>query len=122
MLYTIEPPISAPCPSAPARRRKGSLLVAFAKSRMRKSRTYGSVRAKAEMAALLDHTRGNYIAVLPDDDLMLPENLAKKVEVLRGNDSACSCRAPSGPKEEKTLFGVVEFNLNEYQAVKKALE
>jgi glycosyltransferase involved in cell wall biosynthesis len=63
----------------------GSVVKSFSDERIRYFRNPRNLGHRENWSRCLRVARGNYIATLPDDDLMLPENLAKKVEVLLGN-------------------------------------
>jgi glycosyltransferase involved in cell wall biosynthesis len=62
-----------------------SVVKSFSDKRIRYFKNPQNLGHRANWNSCLRVARGNYIATLSDDDMMLPENLAKKVEVLRRN-------------------------------------
>ena len=63
----------------------GALVKSFSDKRIRYVRNPRNVGHRENWNQCLRLAQGNYIAILPDDDLMLPENLARKVAVLVHN-------------------------------------
>ncbi len=59
-----------------------SVVRSFSDKRVRYFRNPQNLGHRENWNGCLHLARGNYIAILPDDDMMLPENLAKKVKVL----------------------------------------
>lgn len=64
-----------------------SLVASFTDSRIRYSRNSTNVGPLENMNRCLRLAQGRYIAFLPDDDLMLPENLTAKVAALDAHDT-----------------------------------
>ncbi len=63
----------------------GSVVRSFSGERIRYFRNPRNLGPRENLNRCLRLAGGNYIAILPDDDMMLPENLAKKVEALLRN-------------------------------------
>jgi glycosyltransferase involved in cell wall biosynthesis len=59
-----------------------SVVRSFSDKRIRYFRSPQNLGHRENWNRCLRLARGNYIAILPDDDMMLPENLARKVEAL----------------------------------------
>ena len=59
-----------------------SVVRSFSDKRVRYFRNPQNIGHRENWNRCLHLARGNYIVIFPDDDMMLPENLAKKVEVL----------------------------------------
>ena len=57
----------------------------FLDPRIRYVRNSRNIGHRENWNRCLSLARGEYIAILPDDDAMLPENIARKVEILRRN-------------------------------------
>ncbi len=62
-----------------------SVVKSFSDRRIRYFRNPHNLGHRENCNRCLHLARGSYIAILPDDDMMLPENLAKKIEVLLRN-------------------------------------
>ncbi len=61
------------------------LVRSYTDGRIRYFRNHSNVGHRANWNLCLKFATGDYIAILPDDDAMLPENLAAKVAVLDQN-------------------------------------
>jgi glycosyltransferase involved in cell wall biosynthesis len=59
-----------------------SVVKSYDDPRVRYSRNTTNIGCLANWNRCLALAQGKYIGILPDDDLMLPENLAAKVDVL----------------------------------------
>lgn len=62
-----------------------SVVRSFSDPRIRYARNATNLGHRANMNQCLRLARGRYITILFDDDMMMPENLAAKVEVLAAN-------------------------------------
>ena len=58
------------------------LVRSYRDKRIRYSRNLNNIGVRNNMNNCLALSRGKYITILPDDDVMMPENLTKKVHVL----------------------------------------
>lgn len=65
-----------------------TLVSSFKDKRIRYARNGRNVGPRENMNRCLHQSRGKYITLLPDDDLMLPENLRAKVALLDARPSA----------------------------------
>ena len=62
-----------------------SVVRSFDDNRIRYIRNSRNIGLRGNWNRAFALTRGEYIAIFPDDDVMLPENLARKVGVLSGS-------------------------------------